>query len=162
MLKYYLLRGQRADCYIVGNLESAVEEAVDGYYPVVQRTTKAIIANLRVRLSLVPPPVEQPAEGLINATSESTTVRPPRVTLRSKTTGRRDGRAAAVSGPRGSLVKSQNNERQVNAALSRPRPAGQEASRVLEPRQNSRVTFSDSDTAAGLGPQTFHSPSAAR
>jgi hypothetical protein len=70
----------------VGNLHKAATDTIEGYYPVVQKKTKAVIANLRVRLSLSPV-LETEDENRCRETS-LTAKRPPRVTLRSKAANR--------------------------------------------------------------------------
>jgi hypothetical protein len=70
----------------VGNLQNAATDPIDGYYPVVQRGTKAVIANLRVRLSLSTPTSSPELDKSLGGASLADR-RPPRVTLRSKTAG---------------------------------------------------------------------------
>jgi hypothetical protein len=78
---------RRAFCVPVGNLQNAATDPIDGYYPVVQRSTKAVIANLRVRLSLSTPTSSPELDKSLGGEPTLADRRPPRVTLRSKTAG---------------------------------------------------------------------------
>jgi hypothetical protein len=82
----WILFDRRAFCVPVGNLQNAATDPIDGYYPVVQRSTKAVIANLRVRLSLSTPTSSPELDKGLGGASLADR-RPPRVTLRSKTAG---------------------------------------------------------------------------
>jgi hypothetical protein len=83
----WILFDRRAFCFPVGNLQNAATDPIDGYYPVVQRSTKAVIANLRVLLSLSTPTSSPELDKGLGGEPPLADRRPPRVTLRSKTAG---------------------------------------------------------------------------
>ena len=154
-------------------------EAIDGYYPVVQRSNKAVLANLRVRLSLISPP--ESLEQIGGAEQLSAAVRPPRATLRSNSAKASAGRSESGCSPatraaeptplRESVssapVKISTPRHATNTVTSRTRPARPAATLAppvpaIEQRRGSKVTFSDSDAAGRLEPRTLPQKSTVR